>query len=119
MNVAILGASNKSDRYSFKALQSLRKHGHSIYPLHPLLEEIDGVKVYRDLDLLPVAIDTLTLYVGAEISGKLGEKIIKLKPRRVIFNPGAENPVLSGQLEASGILTQQACTLVLLSTNQF
>ncbi len=119
MRVAILGASNKPERYSYKALESLLRHGHEVVPVHPALETINGVSVVSDLDSISGAIDTLTLYVGPEISSKQKEKIVRLKPRRVIFNPGTENPSLEQELGISGIQTQQACTLVLLGTNQF
>jgi len=84
-----------------------------------MLEQIEGIPVIKDLDLIQGPIDTLTLYVGAEISSKQAEKIVRLKPRRVIFNPGAENSVLEQQLANQGVITLQACTLVLLGTNQF
>lgn len=119
MNVAILGASNKPERYSFKALQSLKRHGHAALPVHPALETIDGTPVFRDLSALPEGIDTLTMYVGPEISNKLSEKIVRLNPRRVIFNPGSENHGLEKELTSKGILVVEACTLVLLATNQF
>lgn len=119
MNVAILGASNKPERYSFKALQSLKKHGHTVFPVHSAFVEIDGSPVVGDLSALPKGIDTLTMYVGPEISMKLKEKIVRLNPRRVIFNPGSENPGLEQELTSQGILVVEACTLVLLATNQF
>lgn len=119
MNVAIIGASNKPERYSFKALQSLKKHGHTVFPVHPAFTTIDGTPVVSDLSGLPAGIDTLTMYVGPDISSKLIEKIIRLKPRRVIFNPGSENPGLEQELTRQEILVVEACTLVLLATNQF
>lgn len=119
MNVAILGASNKPERYSYMALKRLQSHGHTVFPVHPAFQEIEGVKVYPDLDALPRDIDTLTLYVGPEISSKLAEKIIRLNPRRVICNPGAENAPLANSLREKGIQVDEACTLVLLGTNQF
>ncbi len=119
MKVAILGASNKPERYSFRALQSLRKHGHTVIPVHPAFSEIEGIPVVSDLSGLPDGIDTLTMYVGPDISSKLSEKIIRLNPRRVIFNPGSENPGLQAELASKGIQVLEACTLVLLATNQF
>ncbi len=117
--VAILGASQKADRYSYKALKMLEAHGHQPLPVHPLLDEIEGYKVFANLDALPRAIDTLTLYVNPSVGNEQKEAILRLKPRRVIFNPGTENPALEQSLEAAGIRCQQACTLVLLTTNQF
>lgn len=118
MRVAILGASQKPERYSNKALHKLVENGHEVFPVHPALESIDGHPVYSSLSQLQ-NIDTLTVYVGPEISSQRAEEMIALKPRRIIFNPGTENPDLQQRLSAVGIPTLEACTLVLLSTHQF
>lgn len=117
--VAVLGASNKPDRYSYKALQLLRQSGHTVIPVHPVLEEIDGVPVTQTLDQIDQAVDTLTVYVGPAISARLANEFVTLKPGRVIFNPGAESPELAEALKANGIPFQEACTLMLINTGQF
>jgi hypothetical protein len=117
--VVIVGASDKADRYAHKAQLLLQRHGHEVVPVHPRLTEIEGVAVMADLSAISGAVDTVTMYVGAAISAGLTEKLITLKPARVIFNPGAENTELAGKLEAAGITTEEACTLVLLHTGQF
>jgi uncharacterized protein len=117
--VAILGASNKQDRYAYLAQQMLREHGHTVLPVHPTLNEIEGVEVKPSLSALTKAVDTLTLYVGPAISSKEAANIIALKPGRVIFNPGTENPDLQEQLTAASIPWREACTLVLLRTGQW
>ncbi len=117
--VAILGASAKPDRFSYKAFQLLRQHGHQTIPIHPTLEHIDGVTVASALDQVHDAVDTLTIYVNPLVSAGLAEAIVALKPGRVIFNPGTQSPELAQMLDANGILYQEACTLVLLNTGQF
>jgi predicted CoA-binding protein len=117
--VAILGASDKPERYSHKALLMLRNKGYPVFPVHPSLQQIEGIKVYKSLAALPPGIDTVTVYVSPRISSTLAEEIIKLKPRRVIFNPDAENPILYDKLQAAGIEVIEACTLVLLTTGRF
>ena len=117
--VVILGASDKPDRYSHKAQLLLREHGHEVVPVHPKLASIEGVPVVADLSQVSGAVDTVTMYVGAAISSGLADKLIALKPRRVIFNPGSENPALVAKLEAADIAVEEACTLVLLRTGQF
>lgn len=121
-NVAILGASNKPERYAFKALRLLKQYGHHPFPIHPKLKQIDDYKVIASLTELRESgevIDTLTMYVGPQISSKLDAEIIALKPKRVIFNPGSENPALYPGLRSAGITVEEACTLVLLQTDQF
>ena len=89
--VAVLGASDKRERYSNKAVRLLVQHGHRVIPVHPRLEEIEGLTVVHELKNIDERIDTLTMYVGELRSTALMEDIMALKPGRVIFNPGAEN----------------------------
>lgn len=116
--VAVLGASDNPERYSYKAHHLLEEHGHSVELVSPRYEIIEGKKVHKDLSTLQ-NIDTLTMYVNPDISNKMKDQIIKLKPKRVIFNPGTENPELEKSLNEMGIEVEEACTLVLLRTNQY
>ena len=117
--VVIIGASNNPDRYSHRALLLLRQHGHAVVPVHPKLAEIEGIPVVADVALISGPVDTVTMYVGSAISSGLQDRLIALKPRRIIFNPGAENASLVVALQKAGIACEEACTLVLLSTGQF
>src|SRR5664280_82244 len=103
MNVAVLGASNKPERYSYQAVKLLGEKGHAVFPIHPGLPTIDGVPVFKQLADIPVPIHTLTVYGGSERSTALAAAIHAVRPQRVIFNPGAENPSLAQQLQAAGI----------------
>jgi len=117
--VAILGASQKTERYSYKALHMLLDHGHNVYPVHPVLKDIEGHPVYPSLSAIPDKIDTLTLYVGPRWIDPMIDEILALKPGRVILNPGTESPPLQAALDKVGIPYLEACTLVLLRTGQF
>lgn len=120
--VAILGASQNTERYSFKALKKLQEHDQIPFPINPKLKDVEGVKCYSsigDLSKDHPEIDTLTVYVNPSLSTPMIEEMIKLKPNRIIFNPGSENPELYNQLIKNGIEVLEACTLVLLSTDQF
>ncbi|MFN4894954.1 MAG: CoA-binding protein [Pseudomonadota bacterium] len=116
---AVLGASNKPERYSNKAVRMLREYGHSVIPIHPLHKQIEGIDAVQSVDQLPLGIDTITVYVGAETSEKLISAIVARAPRRVIINPGAESQLLEESLRKMGVLVERACTLVLLQTGQF
>jgi predicted CoA-binding protein len=119
MHVAVLGASDKPERYSYQAIKLLQEKGHSPLPVHPALAEVLGVPVYPSLEAIGGAVDTVTVYLSAENSSKVAPALLASGARRVIFNPGAENPALAAQLRAAGIETVEACTLVLLRTGQF
>ncbi|MFH2057905.1 MAG: CoA-binding protein [Pseudomonadota bacterium] len=118
-NVAVIGASPKTDRYSNKAIRMLSKYGHTPIPIAPKHETIENLKVYPSLDNIPEKIDTVTLYLDPARQESTIKDILKLAPKRVIFNPDTENPTAKKQLESAGIEVVEACTLVLLKTNQF
>ncbi len=118
-NVAVLGASPKEERYSFKAVRMLKEHGHSAIPVHPAGHTVDGINGVKTLLEINEPVDTLTVYVNPNISDGQLNDILKLNPRRVIFNPGSENDLLADKLEKAGIEVIRACTLVMLTTNQF
>lgn len=118
-NVAILGASQKRERFSNKAARKLKTHGHALYLVNPGLSEIEGEKVFPNLSAIDQPIDTLTMYIGAELSTKIKDDIINLAPKRIIFNPGSENPELYPDLEQAGIEIVEDCTLVMLSNQSF
>jgi len=120
MKVAVLGASPKRERYSNQAVRLLLENSHEVIPVNPSYEEIEGLPVVPDLGHLePGSIDTLTVYLAPKVTSTLGEAIEATRPRRVIFNPGTENPALKKRLEDAGIEVVEACTLVLLRTGQF
>ncbi|HVF72045.1 MAG TPA: CoA-binding protein [Chthoniobacterales bacterium] len=117
--VAILGASPKPDRYAFRAFQMLREYGHNPVPINPAFDDILGAKCYPTIGEAPQPIDTITMYLGPTRSDSLIDDIIAAKPRRIIMNPGAENPGLAEKAGGAGIEVVEGCTLVMLSTGQF
>ncbi|HEY1009708.1 MAG: CoA-binding protein [Daejeonella sp.] len=114
----ILGATDNPSRYANLAANRLVSHGHPIVNIGIKSGQAGGVEiekagqVYED-------IDTITLYVGPHNQPQYYDYIIESKPKRIIFNPGTENPVLEELAEQNGIETLEACTLVMLSTGQY
>lgn len=119
MNVAIVGASNKPERYSYKAVMLLKEKGHTPYPIHPALREIEQIPVFASLSQVPVPLDVVSVYLSHANQRRIEQDILHCGARRVIFNPGSENPELSERLRAVGTEVMNACTLVLLKTGQF
>lgn len=114
----VIGASENPQRYSYLAIQRLLSHNKEVRAVGLKKGAVDGVTIetgqpiYQD-------IDTVTLYVGSNNQSPLFDYILRLKPRRVIFNPGTENPELEDFLKRNGIATEEACTLVMLSTGVY
>ncbi len=118
MKTLIIGASTNPERYAFKAANSLLAHGHTIELVGQKEGEVLGHKIQTDYPDFE-EVDTVTMYVGARNQPDLYDYIIRQKPRRIIFNPGAENPDFEEIANKNGIETEEACTLVLLATGQY
>lgn len=117
--VAVLGANPNPERYSNMAIVLLKQMGFPVVPVHPALPEIEGLPAARCLDDIEHQIHTLTLYVGAKRLPPLIDEILRLRPRRVIFNPGTESNEVINALRQSGIECGEGCTIVMLKTAQF
>ncbi len=117
--VVVLGASAKPDRYSFKALKRLREHGYNALPVNPGVPEILGETCHPSIRDVAGPIDTVTMYLSEAHSTPLIPDIIAAAPRRIVINPGAENPQLANAAEAAGIGVVHGCTLVMLQAGTF
>lgn len=114
----VLGASTKPDRYSFKAITALVEKGHSVLAIGQNTGEVAGVKIYTKA--IPLSkINTVSLYLNPARQKEYYNYIVESKPKRVIFNPGTENPEFYQLLKLNNIKVEVACTLVLLATNQY
>ncbi|MCX7547606.1 CoA-binding protein [Xanthomarina sp. F1114] len=114
----VLGASLKAERYSNIAVSRLKQSGYQVVAIGLKQGSIEGVAI--DTDLMPYKnIHTVTLYLNPKNQVTYYDYILSLKPKRVIFNPGTENSEFYNILKMNNIDFEVACTLVLLSTNQY
>jgi predicted CoA-binding protein len=114
----VLGASLKPDRYSYLAVEKLVSHNHNVFAFGLKSGIIAGIKI--DTELVHYKdVHTVTLYVNPKAEKIYYDYVISLKPERVIFNPGTENSEFYDKLTKHGIFYEVACTLVLLSINQY
>lgn len=114
----IIGASKNPERYSYLAAERLLAHGYEI----ELIGKRPDVIFERTINTEKINfedIDTVTLYISEKFQAEYYEYIISLNPRRVIFNPGTENPEFEDLLLKSDINVEEACTLVLLRSAQY
>lgn len=114
----VLGASLKEERYSNIAIRRLRKYDIETLAIGLRDGQVDDVQIHTDLVIFK-DIDTVTLYLNPKRQEHYYDYIISLKPKRVIFNPGTENPNFYKKLNDHNIKFEEACTLVLLGTNQY
>jgi predicted CoA-binding protein len=118
MKVLVIGASNNPDRYSFKAIEMLLEYKHQPIPFSQKKAEVCGLKIENEWKNWE-EIHTVTLYINPKLQEAYYDLIIGLKPKRVIFNPGTENKDFQRRLISNTIEAMEACTLVMLRTNQF
>ena len=114
----VVGASLKPDRYSNKAVVRLTQNNHSVYAYGLREGEIGQVAVSKAWPTVE-EFDTVTLYLNPKRQEPYYQRLIDLNPKRVIFNPGTENPDFQAQLSEAGIEVEVACTLVMLSIGNY
>ncbi|MFT4033658.1 MAG: CoA-binding protein [Siphonobacter sp.] len=118
MKTLVIGASPNPDRYSFVATNRLLAYGHEVILLGKEKGSVAGIPIQQGQPPL-TGIDTVTLYLNPVRQKDLYEYILSLNPRRIIFNPGTENSEFEALAGENNVETHEACTLVMLATNQY
>lgn len=114
----VIGASENTDRYSNRAVRSLVQHNEPVVAVGLRTGKIGDVEILTGFPVLK-DVETVTLYVGPQNQPSWYDYILSLKPKRVIFNPGTENPEFEKLCAEAGIETVEACTLVMLSVGNY
>ena len=118
MKTLVFGASSNPTRYSYQAIERLLAHKHKIAAIGGREAEILGVDIQKGHPKLE-GIHTITMYMGESRQAAHEEYLLSLNPKRIIFNPGAENRSFYTKAKKQGIEVLEACTLVMLSTGQY
>lgn len=114
----VMGASGNPSRYSYLAIQRLLSHAHPVAAIGRKQSVVCGIPIETEKKKFE-NIHTITLYLNPSHQQEYYDYLLSLNPKRIIFNPGAENDELYAMAMEKGILVQNACTLVLLSTGQY
>lgn len=117
-HTVVLGASDNPQRYSYLAVDRLAAHSHPVTAIGKKTGTIGRIPVITEHPAMN-DVDTITLYLSAANQKAYYDYILSLHPKRIIFNPGAENPELEQLARQNHIEPLEACTLVMLSTGQY
>lgn len=112
MNVAIIGASNRREKFGNKAVRSHQAQGHTVYPVNPNETEVEGLKAWPSVDAIPGDVDRVLLYVPAAVGVKTLESIAAKGVKDVFVNPGAESDELLEKGRELGLNMIQACAII-------
>ena len=114
----VIGASSNPKQYSHLAILKLMAKGYPVEAIGRESFEIGSTRVVNEkVDIRDI--HTITLYLNQERQKDYEEYIISLHPKRIIFNPGAENPALLNRANTLGIEAIEACTLVMLAAGTY
>ena len=114
----VIGASDNPERYSYLAVNRLREHGHPVVAIGSRKVKVADVEIDTEKKAYD-HVDTVSLYINPRNQREYYDYLVSLHPKRIIFNPGAENSDLEALARSNGILPMEAGTLVLLSTGQY
>jgi uncharacterized protein len=114
----VIGASLKPHRFSYKAVIRLMHHKIPVVAIGMREGSIGDIRIVKPFPELS-DIHTITMYVGPKNQSYYRDYILSLHPRRVIFNPGTENPDLQALLKLQGAEVVEGCMLVMLSKDEF
>lgn len=114
----VLGATPNKRRYAFWAVKNLVKHKHEVIPLGIKQGEVAGQSIIHGRPEIE-DVHTITLYIGPSRQKEYYEYLISLSPKRIIFNPGTENPELKNMAQQKGIETLEDCTLMMLDSGRY
>lgn len=118
MKTIVLGASPNPERFSYRAVSLLISYEHEVVPLGIRKGEIAGNEIITDFPQIE-NVHTITLYLGAKNQVKYYDYILNLRPQRIIFNPGTENPELKTLARENNIEVIERCSLVMLNSGHY
>jgi len=109
--IAIVGASSDRSKYGNIAIHSYRDAGYEVFPVHPREEQIEGLKVYRSVSEIPVALDRISVYLPPQIGMKVIEEIARKGTKELFLNPGSDSDELIEKARSLGLNVIVACSI--------
>jgi predicted CoA-binding protein len=118
MKTLVFGGSLNPERYSNIAIKRLEDNDIEVVSYGLRAGLVGTVPIDTSLEDYD-DIHTITLYMNPKRQREFYTYLVGLNPQRIIMNPGTENNELATLAKEQNIEVVEACTLVMLSTNQY
>jgi uncharacterized protein len=111
--IAVVGASADRAKFGNKAVRAFHDAGWTVFPIHPVLKQVEGLPAYANLDSLPVtALDQVSFYVPPKIGLALLAEVQRKTVGELWLNPGSESPEILARAKVLGLNVIQACSIL-------
>ena len=103
--IALIGASDRPDRPSYRVMQTLQAHGYRVIPVNPQItgEHIHGEFVFRELSQLGDPIDLVDIFRNSAAAGEAVDQAIAVGAKAVWMQLGVINEEAAARAEAAGL----------------
>ncbi len=103
--IAMVGASDKPDRASYRVMKFLQDQGYRVIPINPTItgEHIHGEYVWRELGQIGEPIDIVDIFRRSEFAGEVVDQAIAVGARAVWMQIGVIDPAAAERAEAAGL----------------
>lgn len=101
--IAVVGHSEKSSRASYQVAKFLQAVGYRVYPVNPMVQQIDGQSCYPSLEAIPEPVDIVNVFRHPDYLPEIVESAIAVRAATLwtqlkIYHPVAEKKAIEAGL---------------------
>ena len=103
--IALVGASDRPDRASYRVMATLQAHGYRVIPVNPQItgEHVHGEYVFRELSQIGEPIDMVDIFRRSDLAGEAVDQAIAAGAKSVWMQLGVVNQAAAASAEAAGL----------------
>ena len=101
--ICVVGVSRRPDKWGYRVWKHLKGEGLTVFGTNPYTDEIDGEKIYRDLQSVPEKIDVVVTVVPPEVTDEIVNHCEEKEVKMLWMQPGSESAEAIKKAEAKGI----------------
>ncbi|MGG7164543.1 CoA-binding protein [Clostridium ihumii] len=102
-NWVVIGATDDKSKFGYKILKKLKDKGYSVCGINPKYNEIEGIKIYNNINEIKENIDVANIIVNPNIAITMLEDIKNKGIKNVWFQPGSFNDEVLEKAKSLGL----------------